>query len=275
MHSELFHLGPLSIRAFGLALALGFAAAVWVGSRLAARTPGRAPDTFSTLAVWMILAGVAGARAAYVAEHWSAEFAPAVGRGDFLALFRVDQGGLMFYGGLAGAALALALYARATRDSFPGLADLVAAVLPLGHAFGRLGCFMHGCCYGRISHAACAVRFPRYSPAWHDHVESGLIAETAARSLPVLPTQLMEAAGNLLLFALLVRVYRRRGDRPGTVAGVYCMGYAALRFTVEAFRGDPRMAVGTLSISQAASLGVALFGLALVLRARKQGAESA
>jgi len=68
--------------------------------------------------------------------------------------------------GPAGAMAALALYARATRDSFLRLGALVAAVLPLGHAFGRLGCFMHGCCYGRISHAACAVRFPRHSPAW-------------------------------------------------------------------------------------------------------------
>lgn len=269
MHSLLFHLGPIPIRAFGLALALGFAAAVWVGSRLALQSPNRAPDFFSTLAVWMILAGIAGARVAYVAEHWSSEFAAAVTRGDIFALFRVDQGGLMFYGGLAGATVALALYARATRDSFIGLADLVTTVLPLGHAFGRLGCFFHGCCYGRISEASCAVSFPRDSPAWYDHVGSGLIAETAARSLPVLPTQLIECAGNLLLFALLVSQYRRWKDRPGLLTGSYCLGYAVLRFGVEALRGDPRMAVGMLSISQAASLGVALFGLVLVLRARR------
>jgi phosphatidylglycerol:prolipoprotein diacylglycerol transferase len=272
MHSELFQFGPITIRAFGLCLALGFMTALWVATRLAAQTPHRTPDALSTLAIWMLLAGVAGARAAYVAEHWTAEFADPVGHGQLAALLRLDQGGLMFYGGLVGATAALAVFARIKRDSFLGLADLLVTVLPLGHAFGRVGCFLHGCCYGKPADTAISVCFPRFSPAWHDHVACGILPETAAISLPVIPTQLIEAAGNLVLFALLAGRYRRWADRPGLVVGAYAVGYAALRFGVEALRGDSRMPVGLFSISQAVSLALAAFGLAMILRTRHRPA---
>ncbi len=273
MHSELFHFGPLTIRAFGLCLALGFIAALWTASRLAGQvTPQRTSDTLSSMLLWMMAAGVAGARLAYIAEHWHAEFADPLAKGNFLALLRLDQGGLMFYGGLAGATAALAVFARIRRDSFLGLADLVITVLPLAHAFGRIGCFLHGCCFGKCTDSCLGVSFPRHAPAWYDQVESGLLAETAWRSLPVIPTQLIEAAGNLLLFGLLASRYRRWAARPGLAVGVYCVGYAVLRFGVEALRGDPRMAVGRFSISQAVSLALAVFGLALVLWVRARAA---
>jgi phosphatidylglycerol:prolipoprotein diacylglycerol transferase len=268
MHSELFQFGPITIRAFGLCLALGFITALWVATRLSADNPNRTADALSTLVIWMLLAGVAGARAAYVAEHWTSEFSEPAGRGYLAALFRLDQGGLMFYGGLIGATAALALFARIKRDSFLGLADLLAAVLPLGHAFGRAGCFLHGCCYGRPVDTAISVCFPRFSPAWTNHVACGRLPETAAHSLPVIPTQLIEAAGNLILFALLAGRYRRWAGRPGLAVGAYAVGYAALRFCVEALRGDPRMPVSVFSISQVLSLALAVFGLALILRAR-------
>jgi phosphatidylglycerol---prolipoprotein diacylglyceryl transferase len=272
MHSELFHFGPITIRAFGLCLALGFITALWVATRLSAHTSHRTPDALSTLVIWMLLAGVAGARAAYVAEHWTAEFADPVGHGQLAALLRLDQGGLMFYGGLVGATAALAVFARIKRDSFLGLADLLVTVLPLGHAFGRVGCFLHGCCYGKPADTAISVCFPRFSPAWHDHVACGILPETAAISLPVIPTQLIEAAGNLILFALLAGRYRRWADRPGLAVGAYAIGYAALRFGVEALRGDPRMLVSVFSISQALSFALVAFGLALILRARHRPA---
>ncbi len=268
MYSEIFQFGPITIRAFGLCLALGFIAALWVATRLAAHTPNRNPDALSTLAVWMIVAGVMGARIAYIAEHWSAEFSEPVGSGYLAAFIRLDQGGLMFYGGLAGAALAMVIFARVTRDSFFELADLIVTVLPLGHAFGRVGCFMHGCCYGKVADTLISVRFPRPSPAWYDHVTRGLIPDSAAYSLPVIPTQLIEAAGNVILFSLLASRYRRWADRPGLAVGAYALGYAALRFGIEALRGDPRMPVGVFSISQAVSLALAAFGLILIRRAR-------
>jgi phosphatidylglycerol:prolipoprotein diacylglycerol transferase len=265
MHSELFHLGPFTLRAFGLLMALGFLAAGYAAVRLA-RGTHRNADYLSTLVVWLMVAGVIGARLAYVAEHWSSEFA-----GHLEALYRIDQGGLMFYGGAAGAGVALYLFARLRRERFFELTDLLLAVLPLGHAFGRLGCFMHGCCHGRITASGIGIAFPRHSPAWVLHVQAGLLPETAACSLPVIPTQLIESAANLTLFAVLFWLYRRHHGRTGLITAIYLMSYAAIRFYVESLRGDLRQPVGPLSISQAISLAVFLAGLLLLaLRPRKR-----
>jgi len=268
MHSEIFQLGPLTVRSFGLLMALGFLAAGYAAVWLA-RGTHRNTDYLSTLIMWLMLAGVLGARLAYVIEHWSAEFA-----GQPAALFRIDQGGLMFYGGVAGAGAALALFARRRRERFLDLSDLLLAVLPLGHAFGRLGCFMHGCCHGRITHGALGVTFPRLSPAWLMHVQQGGLPETSARSLPVLPTQLIEAGANLALFLALATLYRRPNRRTGFVSAAYLIGYAVIRFTVESLRGDQRQSVGPLSISQAISLAAFAIGAMLLHRCSRNATRA-
>ena len=260
MHSTLLHLGPLPLQAYGLMMALGFAAAWFAAGRLS-RGTARHPDMLANLTVWLMLAGVAGARLAYVAEHWTSEFAARP-----LSVVRIDQGGLMFYGGVAGAALALLLFARRHHERPVVLMDLMAAVLPLGHAFGRIGCFLHGCCHGRVSDSALAVVFPAGSPAWDVQCTAGLIPVTASQSLPVLPTQLFESGANLLLFVALALVYRRQAAlRPGLVTALYLMAYAVIRFTIEPLRGDLRMAVGAWSIGQTISLVLFACGLMLAV----------
>ena len=143
------------------------------------------------------------------------------------------------------------------------LGDLLCVVIPLGHAFGRIGCFFYGCCYGKLSESVVAVSFPRGSPAWYEQLNAGLIASTAQRSLPVLPTQLFEAAANLALFAVLFLFFRR--FRRGTMA-LYLIGYALIRFGMEVLRGDPRAAVGPFSISQTISLALLAAGALLAWR---------
>ena len=151
-----------------------------------------------------MIAGVLGSRIAYVVEHWSSEFAAHP-----LSVIRVDQGGLVFYGGLILAIIVYFAWCRIKRLSFLETGDIMCAVLPLGHAFGRIGCFFYGCCYGKVSDSALAVRFPVHSPAWYEQVSSGLISTSASSSLPVLPTQLFESASLLLLFVVLMFVYLR------------------------------------------------------------------
>ncbi len=264
MHSELFQIGPLTLRAYGLCMALGFLfgwqAAVWL-----CKKTGQNADRLTSLLTWLMLSAIFGARTAYVLEHWQAEFADAP-----LAIIRIDQGGLMFYGGLIGAALVLLLYARVCREPLFGITDLVLAVVPLGHAFGRIGCFMHGCCYGKITQTGFGVCFPKGSPAWWEQVSAlpPLIAQTAERSLPVIPTQLIEAGANAVLFAILFTCYPKRHRQLGFITGCYLIGYALLRFAIEYLRGDPRLAVGPFSISQTISLGLLLLGLFCVARSR-------
>ena len=265
MHSVLFSFGPLTIHTYGLCMALGFLAG-WQAAVWLCRRTGQNADQLTSLLTWLMLASVLGARAAYVMEHWTAEFAD-----NPLAVLRFDQGGLMFYGGLIAAAFVLALYARVTRNRLFQITDLVLAVVPLGHAFGRIGCFMHGCCYGKVTHTCIGVAFPKGSPAWWEQVSATppLIAQSALESLPVIPTQLIEAAANFALFAALYSLYPRRHTRRGFITGCYLVSYAMLRFGIENLRGDPRLAVGPFSISQTISLGILGLGLACLARSRR------
>lgn len=258
MHPILFRIGPVTLHAFGALMALGFLAALFVMRRLARGGFVRLnDDQVSGLIVWLMAGGVLGARLAYVLEHWSAEFAGHPG-----AILRIDQGGLMFYGGVLGAIGAVGLFARRHRRGFLEVLDLCAVGLPLGHAFGRLGCFLNGCCHGRICEHPVSVRYPAGSIAWREHLAAGRIGATAEWSLPVLPTQLIELGANLILFAGLYRLARRQ-PRHGSVTAAYLMLYAVIRFTTESMRGDPRMAVGVLSISQ--FISVLVFGVGLGL----------
>ena len=263
MHPDLISIGFLHIKTYGACMALGFLVAWQVVSWLCRRT-GRNAEPLSNLLMLMMVTGIVGARAAYVIEHWSSEFAAHPGQ-----IIRVDQGGLMFYGGLIAAALVLAAYAAITRQHLFTITDLVLAVLPLGHAFGRVGCFLHGCCFGRLTDSCLGVSFPRGSPAWWEQVSATppLLPQTAAESLPVLPTQLFEAAANAVLFAVLYQLYRRHHAKTGLVTGSYLIGYAVLRFANECLRGDPRLAVGPFTIGQTISLGLLLFGSGCLFRA--------
>lgn len=259
MHPDLFSIGFLHVKTYGACMALGFLAAWQVLAWLCRRT-GRAQEPLSNLLMLMMASGVAGSRAAYVIEHWTAEFA-----GHPERILRVDQGGLMFYGGLILAIGVFVVWCRVRRERFLPLADLFAAVIPLGHLFGRIGCFFFGCCYGKVSEAAWAVRFPRGSPAWYEQVNAGLIGADAAASLPVLPTQVFEAAALAVLFAAVLGVYVRTWKtRPGLTLGAYMGGYALIRFALETLRGDPRAAVLGLSIGQTISLGLFAAGAVFV-----------
>ena len=194
MHPDLISLGFLHIKTYGAFMALGFLAAWQVLAWMCRRT-GRNPEPCTNLIMLMMISGVVGARIAYVVEHWATEFAehPEM-------IVRVDKGGLMFYGGLILAIAVFFVWCRVKREKILPMADLFAVVIPLGHAFGRVGCFFYGCCFGRLSNASCAVSFPRGSPAWHEQLNAGLIAADARAALPVLPTQLFEAVSVFILF---------------------------------------------------------------------------
>ena len=250
MFPDLIKFDFLSLHTYGACMAVGF----FICWKLAEKLSGR--RDLSDLLMYLMIGGVAGSRIAYVIEHWQTQFARAP-----LDIFKVWQGGLMFYGGFILALIVFFVWCRVKKESPLAMSDLICVVLPLGHACGRIGCFFYGCCYGRLSESALAVSFPRGSPAWGEQLEHGLIDSTALRSLPVLPTQLFEAAALLVLFALVLAIYLRTRRY---AAGVYLVGYAFIRFGLEYLRGDPRAAVGPFSISQTISSGVFLAGVVVL-----------
>ena len=242
-------------------MALGILAAYRVLLGLGRRA-GLDPERLSDLVVLLVFSGLAGARLFYVAEHWS-WYAQ-----DPLSALRIWEGGLMYYGSIAVAAAVLAVWCAVRRRPALQMLDLFAAVVPLGQAFGRVGCFLNGCCYGRVSSGLLAVSYPAHSVPWQEQLAAGSIGETAARSLAVVPVQLYEAAGCAALCAALVALHRRlfppaeegadpaRSPLRGLVLAGYLAGYGVLRFATETLRADERAHPfgGPFSISQTISL---------------------
>lgn len=179
----------------------------------------------------------------------------------------------MFYGGFISAAIFVAVYIRVKKINLFALSDVLLTAMPLGHAFGRFGCFMHGCCYGKVTDSHLGVCFPKHSPAWYEQVYATppLLDELALKSLPVIPTQLIECAANLILFAVLFKLYPKNWKKRGFITGLYLISYAVMRFLIEFLRGDPRAAVGPLSISQAIGLLLVAVGLYAISYSRNQG----
>lgn len=256
MFPDLIDIGFLHLKTYGACMALGFLICWKLIERFSSRTD------LSNLIMALMFSGIAGSRIAYVIEHWSEEFAASPAN-----IIRVDQGGLMFYGGLILAIVVFFVWCAIKRERPLALADLFVSVLPLGHAFGRVGCFFYGCCYGRDSNAWCAVTFPAGSPSWFDH---------GRRAVSVLPTQLFEAAALVALFLILLWLRRRLAGNSrseGMLTGAYLIGYALIRFCIEFLRGDPRAAVGFLSISQAISVCMVILGTASICYARFRRVE--
>ena len=154
MHPVLIDFGAFQLHTYGVCMALGFLLC-W---KLVERLSGR--KDLADLMLYLLAGGVIGGRVAYVIEHWSADFAA-----NPMMVVRVDRGGLVFYGGLILSMLIFFTWCAVKRERPLALADLLCVAIPLGHAFGRIGCFFCGCCWGRVSGSPLAVASPRQSPA--------------------------------------------------------------------------------------------------------------
>ena len=212
MYPVLIRFGALEIHTYGVLVAAGFMTGIFTAQRRA-RLSGLVPERISDLGVWLIVAAMLGAKIFHIIFFWN----------DFIEGWRENglvslRAGFVFYGGFLGATVGVVTYARLKKLPIWQLVDILAPSAALGHAFGRLGCFFEGCCYGKACAQPWAVHLPGHSGAIH-------------------PTQLYEAAGNLAIFAGLSAFYRhRRFD--GQVCWFYVLSYGALRFGVEFFRGD-------------------------------------
>jgi len=219
MHPIAFDLGPLPIHWYGVMVALGFLAGLWTASRRGL-SAGVAAEKIIDLGPWLIIGAILGARTLYVISYWREQFAG----GAFSEIFMVWKGGLVFYGGLIGATLSGILYIRRKKLPLWKVADIIAPSIALGYVFGRIGCLLNGCCYGRACDLPWAIHFPEGSPL-------------NSPTYPVHPTQLYDSLLNLGLYAALAWLYRHK-KFDGQVFAVYLVCYALLRSFVEMFRGD-------------------------------------
>lgn len=259
MYRTLFEIGGFSLHTFGLMVAFGFLAGLWIANRCGERA-GIPQGALSDLVVpWILVGGMVGARIVYVVSYWDEQFAGQ----PFAEVFQVWKGGLVFYGGLAGATLAALIHLRLKRLPVWRVGDCLAPGIALGHVFGRLGCFFNGCCHGRPSDLPWAVRFPhdviRGDPAVH-------------------PAQLYEAGLNLALCAALVAFHARR-PFDGAVFAAYLIAYAIVRSITEWFRGDYAFISNPAALQftpgQTTSVLILVTGLALWFTLRRQGPQAA
>jgi phosphatidylglycerol---prolipoprotein diacylglyceryl transferase len=250
VHPIALQFGPFTITWYGVMVALGFLAGLWTASRRSL-LQNVAPDKILDLGPWLIIGAIVGARTLYVVSYWHEQFA-----GKPLGeIFMVWRGGLVYYGGLIGSSLACILYVRFKKLPLWKMADILAPSVALGHVFGRIGCLLNGCCYGRACSLPWAIVFP----------EEARDRGTPA-GIPLHPTQIYESLLNLALYLTLARLFRHRKFE-GQVFGTYLVCYALLRSFVELFRGDypsEQVVVGWITPAHWVSLGILVTGLILL-----------
>ncbi len=235
MHPVFFQSGSLTVYSYGFMTALGFLAAFWLSMDRAGQLGLSKTETADLLFV-MFCFGILGARLLYAAQH------PEEFTAQPLRIFFLQEGGLVWYGGFIGGAGAGILYARFRKWPALRFADLFAPAVPLAHAFGRVGCFLNGCCYGAATDGPCGILFP-------GHAE------------PRLPVQLFEAGGLLVLSATLLFISPKL-KKEGSLLFLYLLSYGLLRFFLEFWRGD-QTPIGLFSLAQWMSLALAAAGAVL------------
>ena len=246
VHPVAFQLGSFTVTWYGVMVALGFLAGLWTASRRCLRD-GISSEKILDLGPWLIVGTILGARTLYVISYWHEEFAgKSIGE-----IFMVWKGGLVFYGGFIGASLACILYVKLNKLPLWKVADSVAPSIALGSVFGRIGCLMNGCCYGRECHLPWAITFPPGS-------------RPAPPGIPLHPTEIYDSLLNLVLYLVLARLYRRK-KFDGQIFAGYLVGYAICRSIVEFFRGDyPQHYLGGWATpAQVISIGILTAGLLL------------
>ena len=291
MRPELFRLFDVSAPSYFMLLLSGFLFATTMGV-VWARRIGENPDVIVDLGLFTLLVGGAGARLLHVfadgyfwdyvhlctdpslvdvhltqsdclapdyAGVWDAARQichPA--NTDCFAWARFWAGGLTYYGGFLGAVAASWYLLK--RDRFPywRAADMAGFVVPVGLAFGRMGCLLAGCCFGLQTDSAVGLVFPSNSPASESQFKAGHLPSMHLPSLPVHPTQIYESAASLAIAAFCLFYVHPRKRYDGQVFLSFVALYAATRFFIEILRSDDRGEILGLSTSQ-------IIGLALVV----------
>lgn len=256
---------PYHAPSYGAMVMLGFLFGVWMAERRA-KLIGITPEHCLDMGLTGILAGLAGARLFHVAENWE-HYTPFGERGwvALVDVVKLWQGGLVFYGAFIAAIIAAIAYCRRAKLDVVQFLDLAGPSLIAGQAFGRLGCFLNGCCYGKVCSAPWAVHFPYGSDAYRVQAE-GLEHLHSAVAVPGLhPTQLYAILGAVLTAGFLYAYWpRRRFD--GQVFGLMLVMAAVTRFFEEFLRADNDAAFPSLSasltIAQWIGGGIAAVGLA-------------
>lgn len=252
-------IGPLTIHAYGVIIALGVVAGIWLfGRRLEARGAGTRDDA-AAVGMWGVLGGIIGARLYHVATSWDSF------SGDPLRIFAIWKGGLGIPGGIA-LGIAVGLYAAKRRGlDVPVAVTCVTPGIPLAQAIGRWGNWFNQELFGGPTTLPWALEVSDETA-----IEAGYPPGTTFH-----PTFLYESLWNLALCGLLLWIDRRFKLRAGNLMAVYLIGYGIGRFWIEGMRIDPTSEVGGLRWNQWVALAMIVIGAVVLVVRRGSGAEAA
>ncbi len=247
----------------------GYGFMLIVGLYMAIRTArGRAiqagfnPEEIWDITIWVFFSGIVGARLFYITQYRERVFAGCETRGDYIwAAVNLPDGGLVLYGGVLLGIVTFVTYCRVKKLNPLSLADVMMPSIFVGLAFGRLGCFMNGCCYGDRCDLPWSVSFPAGSVPDMALVLRGSVAPDDTVAVQLHPAQIYSSI-NALLLACLTHTYFRYRRRDGAVLAVGLLSYPVTRFIIEFLRGDELGKFNTpLTIAQWVSIGMFLAGL--------------
>lgn len=240
MRIELFHIGPITIWGYGFMIGLGILLCLILGMQRAKKY-NMSENAVLDIAIYGILFGFLGAKLLYVLVEFDR----------FLEnpTSILGSEGFVVYGGITAGVVAAIVYCKIKKLRFLEYFDLLIPCVALAQGFGRIGCFLAGCCYGRETDSFLGVTFPENS-----------LAPTGVK---LLPTQLFSSAGDFLIMGILLWYYKK-AKHIGDVGILYMILYSIGRFLLEILRSDERGSLGALSTSQWISIGI--FLLALILK---------
>jgi len=251
MHSELFSIGPITIQSYGTMIALGIIMALVVGMKRAGRY-GLDKEKVFDLGIVCMVSGLLGAKILYVIV-------------DFKSIMESTNAleniayGFVVYGGLIGGIIGVYIYCKKKKIDVLKYFDLIAPSVSIGQGFGRIGCFLAGCCYGRETDSIIGITFTN--------------SAFAPNGVKLLPTQLISSAGNFAI-ALILIIAARHNKTKGSILSLYLLLYGVGRFAVEFLRNDERGNVGIFSTSEFISIFFVAAGIAMYMIARKLKARS-
>jgi phosphatidylglycerol:prolipoprotein diacylglycerol transferase len=254
MHPILFEAGGFPVYTYGVLLA----AAYLLGLQFAlvrARRLGLDANRIMDLGIWVIVSALFGAKLLLLVVERDT-----YGQSASELLTLVRSGGV-FYGGLIAAVAVAIWYMWRHRMPVWSVSDAFAPGIALGHVIGRTGCLFAGCCFGRPSSVPWAITF-------HDEYAARNVGTPLG--IPLHPTQIYEAAAELLILGLLLLGERRGRQFPGRTFWGYMLFYGVSRFVIEFYRGDSRGAIGMFSTSQFVSMLIVPLSIVMLLVLARQ-----
>lgn len=234
MKIDLFTIGGLTVHGYGLMIGIGILSCVSMAA-YRAKKKGLSTDAIMDIAIYGLISGFIGAKLLFLIVEFE----------DFIRnpLQFIGSSGFVVYGGIIAGVIAAIFYCRKKGYVFMEYFDLAAPSIAMAQGFGRIGCFLAGCCYGRETDSVLGVVFPENS--------------MAPAGVKLLPTQLFSSAGDFLIMAILL-LYSRKSKKAGNVGILYMVLYGVGRFCIEFLRIDDRGGFGALSTSQWISIGIVL-----------------